>query len=241
MKSAPIPDNEEARLEALASYQLIDTLPEDVYEDIIQLAAQICRTPISHIGLMDRDQQRLIVKHGLDVDQAPRNLTFCSHAILNPNEMLIVNDARLDERFHDNPFTTGEAQIVFYAGVPLVNPEGYPLGTLCVIDHRPRTLTDNQLLSLKALGKWVSNQFELRKAKLELAVKEQTLKRTHQAIATAKHTLHTTAIPLVETILEKAEHLATNSTDAQSIQELLRHDAQALKTNLQELAVTLRR
>ncbi len=176
MKSAPLPADEAIRLEALASYNLLDTLPEEVYDNITRLASEICRTPISAISLIDENRQWLKSKQRIKDDETPREESFCAHAILNPNDIFIVPDARIDERFSDNPSTTGQPPIVFYAGVPLVNPDGLALGSLCVVNNRPRTLTDNQLLSLRALGSLVSTLFELRKTKAELKEAQDKLK-----------------------------------------------------------------
>ncbi|MFD1143535.1 GAF domain-containing protein [Larkinella insperata] len=211
MKSAPFPSDESARLQALESYNLLDSLPETVYEDITRLASEICRTPISLVSLVDKERQWFKAKQGLNVDQTPREQSFCAHAILDPNEIFIVPDARQDERFQDNPLTTGEPHVVFYAGVPLVNPEGYPLGSLCVIDKRPRTLTDNQLASLKALAKWVATEFELKKTKEELQKSHNSLQAARQERIKVKHTLQAGLQPLAQSILDTTDTLLDNS------------------------------
>nr|WP_293841763.1 GAF domain-containing protein [uncultured Arsenicibacter sp.] len=169
MKSAPLPANESDRLKALASYNVLDTLPEDVFDDVVRLASEICRTPISSIAFIDKDRQWFKAKKRLADTETPRDHSFCAHAIVEPDNLMIVPDARLDERFADNPLTTGMPYVIFYAGVPLVDEDGFALGTLCVIDNRPRTLTDNQLLSLKALAKLANTHLTLRRTRLELA------------------------------------------------------------------------
>lgn len=169
MKSAPLPANESDRLKALASYNVLDTLPEDVFDDVVRLASEICRTPISSIAFIDKDRQWFKAKKRLVDTETPRDHSFCAHAIVEPDNLMIVPDARLDERFADNPLTTGTPYVIFYAGVPLVDEDGFALGTLCVIDNRPRTLTDNQLLSLKALAKLANTHLTLRRTRLELA------------------------------------------------------------------------
>ncbi|WP_234733686.1 GAF domain-containing protein [Tellurirhabdus bombi] len=179
MKAAAITDNEEERLKALASYNLLDTLPEADYDAITLLASEICRTPISAISLIDKDRQWFKSKQRLKASETPREQSFCAHAILEPDEIFIVPDARLDDRFSDNPLTTGYPNVVFYAGVPLMDAEGYSLGALCVIDSRPRTLTQNQLLALKALAQLVNTHFELRRTKDEL---ERTRAELQQAL-----------------------------------------------------------
>ncbi len=177
MKSAPLPDNEAARLAALAEYDLLDTPAEDVYDDIIRIASEICRTPISTITLVDKNRQWFKAKLRLNNTETPRDEAFCAHTILDPTEIFVVPDARVDERFFDNPSTAGQPGIVFYAGVPLTTPEGYTLGSLCVIDNRPRQLTDNQLLSLKALAKLIIAHFELRKTTARLEASQRELQK----------------------------------------------------------------
>lgn len=167
MKAAALPENEKDRLNALATYNLLDTPAEDIYDDVTRMASEICRTPISSISLVDADRQWFKSSQGLKVNQTPREYSFCAHAILSPDEIFVVPDARLDDRFSDNPLTTGVPNVVFYAGVPLTANDGHALGSLCVIDSRPRTLTENQLLALKSLGRLVNTQFELRKIKAE--------------------------------------------------------------------------
>ena len=178
MKSAALPVNEKARLKALADYSLLDTLPEEVYDDITRIASEICRTPIALISLVDEDRQWYKSKQGISATEDSRTHSFCAHAILEPDEIFIVPDARRDDRFATNPLTTGSPNIVFYAGVPLVDAEGYPLGSLCVIDRRLRTLTDNQLLSLRALARLTIANFELRKVKAERDQYHSNLEQT---------------------------------------------------------------
>ncbi|GAB3930339.1 GAF domain-containing protein [Larkinella terrae] len=214
MKEAAFPTNEAERLQALAAYDLIGSLPEKVYEDITRLACEICRTPISLIGLMEKDNQWFKAKQGMKGDGTPREYTFCSHAMLNPDDIMIVPDARQDERFHDNPFTTGDPYVVFYAGVSLVNPDGYALGTLCVIDRRPRTLTENQISSLKALGRWVATEFELRKTKMALEKKQQNLQYALHEKLKMKHVLQAEMSPHIQEILHSSETLLNDSSQA---------------------------
>lgn len=179
----PIPPHEDARLRALNDYSILDTLPEKEYDDITQLASQICGTPISLIGLIDENRQWYKSKIGIDGDYSPRELTFCGHAIIDPDEIMMVKDSRLDQRFHDNPNVTAGG-VIFYAGIPLVSPEGHALGTLCVVDHEPKVLDKNQLDALKALSHQVVSLFELRKSKMllekstnDLAIRNQELEK----------------------------------------------------------------
>jgi signal transduction histidine kinase len=168
MKIAATPDNEEERLSALDDYNIINSLPEEDYDAIAKIAAVICNSPIAMVSLIDKDRQWFKSNHGLDTKEIPRDVAFCAHSILNPDDLLIVNDATKDERFFDNPLTTGSLNLVFYAGAPLNTSEGFSLGTLCVIDNKPRELEQSQKDSLKLLAKQVVNLLELRKKNYEL-------------------------------------------------------------------------
>lgn len=177
-------DQEKERLKNLKSYSILDSLPETDYDNIATIAAEICGTPISLISLLDDKRQWFKARHGLEVTETPKEHAFCAHAINNPDDVFIVKDARKDERFHDNPLVTGGPKIVFYAGVPLVTEEGFPLGTLCVIDNKTRELSQTQQRSLTALSDQVMNLLNLRKneklleeALLNLEEKNQDLER----------------------------------------------------------------
>ncbi|MEH0157467.1 GAF domain-containing sensor histidine kinase [Limibacter armeniacum] len=187
------PYNETDRLAALFSYSILDTLPEPDYDNLTSIAAQICGTPISLITLIDQNRQWFKSHHGLAVTETPRDFAFCAHAIHDPDNILIVNDAREDKRFHDNPLVTGEPHVIFYAGVPLVNEEGATLGTLCVIDDTPKELTLGQIDALKALSKQVISLLELRRKKVvlekELEEKTQRVKVLEQFAFEAAHDL----------------------------------------------------
>ena len=173
---ATIPENENARLAALASYQILDTLPEQSYDDLTRLASSICGAPMALISLIDQDRQWIKSRVGVDVTETPRSVAFCAHTILHPQEMLIVPDARQDPRFADNPFVQGEPHVRFYAGAPLVTSAGHALGSLCVVDHTPRNLTPQQQEDLQALARQVMVQLELRRTLVERKLAEEELR-----------------------------------------------------------------
>jgi GAF domain-containing protein len=158
----PLPKNEAARRAALASYAILDTDPEPSFDDLNHLASFICKTPIALITLVDEHRQWFKSRVGLSTEQTSRDIAFCSHAILQ-DDIFVVPDALEDERFRENPLVAGEPHIRFYAGVPLVNDDGYALGTLCVIDQIPRELSATEKEALKALSRLVLGQMELRR------------------------------------------------------------------------------
>lgn len=158
----PVPDNEAERLDVLRRYQILNTLPEEEFDDLTELAAYICGSPISLLSLTSANQQWFKSRVGLEATNAPREVSFCSHAILNPDELMIVPNTLEDERFADNPFVTTDPNIRFYAGAPLVTPDGFPLGTLCVMDRVPRSLTPEQQKALQTLSRQAIAQMELR-------------------------------------------------------------------------------
>ena len=177
---APFPTDEIERLRALRDYDILDTLPEQEYQDIVQLAALICGTPIALVSLVDADRQWFKAKVGIDASQTPREAAFCAHALLQPNELLLVPDASQDPRFADNPLVTDAPNIHFYAGAPLKTSEGHVLGTLCVVDTKPRNLTQVQQEALFALSRQVISQLDMRVKLNEL---EQAQKQLREVAA----------------------------------------------------------
>jgi GAF domain-containing protein len=158
--SCPTPENEKARLNTLRGYKILDTKPEERFDDLARLAANLCGAPIALISLVDEDRQWFKSKCGLEVSETPRVQAFCAHAIMS-EELFVIPDALRDSRFADNPLVLGEPHIRFYAGAPLVAPNGHILGTLCVVDQIPRELSPHQLEALRILARQVMAQIEL--------------------------------------------------------------------------------
>jgi anti-sigma regulatory factor (Ser/Thr protein kinase) len=157
-----MPTPETARLDALRAYRLLDTDPEQAFDDLALLASEICGTPIALITLVDENRQWFKAHVGTSLRETDRGISFCAHAI-EQRDVFVVPDALNDERFRENPLVRQEPRIRFYAGAPLVTPEGHALGTLCVIDRVPRTLTERQRHALDALRRQVEAQLELRR------------------------------------------------------------------------------
>jgi len=177
MTKDKIHPREKERLALLDSYSILDTLPEKDYDNLTQLAAEICQTPISLITLLDDKRQWFKSHYGLETSETPIEDAFCAHAITADDPIFTVENAKEDIRFKNNPLVTGDPNIAFYAGIPLKNTNGLPLGTLCVIDNKPRVLTQSQKESLNILSEQVINLLELRKNKLELERAHRKLKK----------------------------------------------------------------
>jgi len=182
-----IPHNEEERLAKLRSFDILDTLAEESYDDLTFLAAKICKTPISLVSLVDQSRQWFKSHHGLDATETPREYAFCAHAI-NQDDLFIVENTELDERFKDNPLVTKEPRIKFYAGAPLILDNNIRIGTLCVIDRQTRVLSNRQKSSLAALSRQVVAQLNLR-----LKIKEMVAldKAKDEFLSIVSHELRT--------------------------------------------------
>ena len=167
MKAA-LPESEQARLQALHRYDILDSEAEQAYDDITKIASCIAQTPIALISLVDGERQWFKSKVGLSVAETSRDVAFCAHALLDAHRPLLVPDALEDERFLDNPLVTGAPNIRFYAGAPLMTSDNQALGTLCVIDRTPRELTPDQVQALTALSRQVVTNLELRRASADL-------------------------------------------------------------------------
>jgi len=160
--AAPLPADEPERLDALRQYEVLDTPPEHAFDDLALLASEICETPISLVSLVDHDRQWFKARVNFDQTETPREVAFCAHTVTG-KDLFVVPDASADRRFADNPLVTGRDGIRFYAGAPLVTPEGHSIGTLCVMDREPRRLTLRQSAALRALSRQVVDQLELRR------------------------------------------------------------------------------
>jgi GAF domain-containing protein len=172
-KLAPIPKNEAKRIKVLWQYDILDTVPEEVFDDLTELAARICEAPIALITLVDENRQWFKSKVGVTINETSRDISFCGHAI-EQSDLFIVPDATQDKRFAQNPLVTSDPKIRFYAGAPLITPDGHALGTLCVIDKVPRELRPDQKQALRVLARHIMTQLELRRHSRELV-------RTRQA------------------------------------------------------------
>jgi len=177
---SPIPKNESERLLELKSYDIVDSFPEDEYDDIALISSHICKTPIATVALIDETRKWHKSKVGINKESVPREIAICSHTIMN-DEILVVNDTHLHHQFCNIGMVTKPPFVRFYAGVPLINASGFALGTLCVIDTKPNQLNDFQINALKALGRQVITLLELRrnlahleKQKHELVALSQT-------------------------------------------------------------------
>lgn len=240
MKKAELSQDEEERLSALEGYGILDTLPEKEFDDITKIASQICQTPISLISLIDDKRQWFKSHYGLDATETPRDVAFCAHAINNKNQPFIVPDSRDDDRFSDNPLVTGDPHVIFYTGVPLVSPEGFALGTLCVIDHEPKVLSIGQLESLESLGNQVIRLFELRKNNIQLNKLQFDLTEKNKELERFAHIVsHDIKSPLANIIsftdLLKMEHSQQLDEEGTQIIDYISLSAKQLRTFVDSL------
>ncbi|MDI1319053.1 MAG: ATP-binding protein [bacterium] len=176
--SYPVPPNDTARVQQLRSLGILDTRPEPEFDDLALLASQICQTPIALVSLVDATRQWFKARVGLAAAETPREHSFCSHAICEPErEFFFVPDATADQRFAQNPLVTGDPGIRFYAGTPLITQDGTALGTLCIIDRKPRELTEEQKRALRVLRRYIINALELRRL---IHVQQTTIGQLHE-------------------------------------------------------------
>ncbi|MEL6814288.1 MAG: EAL domain-containing protein [Cyanobacteria bacterium J06598_3] len=190
MTFASGPAQETLRLAKLNDYNILDTLPEPVYDDIVELVAHICQTPSSLVSLIDANRQWFKAKVGFEAAESSRSIAFCSYTI-EQSGIMVVEDTHQSERFRNNPLVTGKPYIRFYAGAPLVTPDGYALGSLCVIDYQPRQLNEGQLRALEVLSHQVVAQMELRRQAHQLKATNETLEqRVKERTSTLSVALH---------------------------------------------------
>ena len=217
MQVAPLPENEQERLKALFDYDILDTESEKVFDDLALLASQICNTPIALISLIDPNRQWFKSAIGLNAKETPRDYAFCAHAI-HQQAIFEVEDTIQDPRFADNPLVTEQPNIRFYAGTPLITPEGYAIGTLCAIDRKPGKLNDYQTKALEILGRNVVSQMELRRKIKQL--KEQDKNKT-EFLSNMSHELRT---PL-NAIINFSQLLLNdeNTLDNNKLRQYLQH------------------
>ncbi len=167
---------EEARLQVLRKYHILDSEPEIAFDDLALLASHICETPMAAISLVDEDRQWFKARIGFTTAETPRSISFCTHAI-QQRDIFVVPDATKDDRLRNNPQVAGDPHIRFYAGAPLLAREGHALGTLCVVDRKPRKLSETQLEALTALCRQVEAQLELRRRLIELRTANEHLQK----------------------------------------------------------------
>ncbi len=243
MQEALIPQDEEARLHALLQYDILDTEAEAVYDDFVRLASFICQTPIALISLVDPNRQWFKAKVGCSASETSREIAFCSHAILQ-SDVFVVPDTQADQRFFDNPLVTGDPHIRFYAGAPLITPDGLAIGTLCAIDREPRKLSQEQISSLETLARQVVSQLELRRLTKEL---QQVVESKNKLFHILSHDLRSPfngILAFAKMLTEEAETLTTDEiqdfsqtvlTSAEQFMHLLENLLQSTRFELGSL------
>ena len=182
---APLPKNEAKRIKVLWEYDVLDTVPEEVFDELADLAGLICGAPVALISLVDENRQWFKSRIGMTAQETSRDVSMCAHAILQEG-LFIIADATKDKRFKDNPLVLRGPKIRFYAGAPLVTPDGHALGTLCIMDKVPRNLDENQKQALRVLARHVMTQLELRRHARELATVRDDCQETKARLATAQ-------------------------------------------------------
>ena len=216
------PDNEEQRIQKLLSYRVLDTARESAYDDIATIAAQICGTSSAVVSLVDSSRQWFKSTVGFDISETPRDVAFCAHAILQ-SEVMVVPDAQADCRFANNPLVTGSPFIRFYAGAPLITPDGYSLGTLCVIDQQPRELTEVQVKALESLARQVVNQLETRLALQKVEAEARARKAAEAELKQLNIVLEQRVQDKTKTLVQKNQQLAQTLKELKKAQANLIH------------------
>jgi PAS domain S-box-containing protein len=202
MKKAPMPENEEARVAALRRYNILDTAAERPFDELAAVTASLCDMPVAFIGFIDERRQWLKACRGLDLADVPRELAFCSHTLLE-RQPLVAEQVAQDERFRDNELLHRRMGFQFYAGAPLISPDGHALGTVAVLDRKPRRLTAEQVRGLEVLGRQVMAQLELRRHLEDLARTVEEHKRTEDRLRNSEAFYQTLVETLPQNILRK--------------------------------------
>jgi signal transduction histidine kinase len=203
MKIAKLPENEGKRLERLRGYNILDTAQEASFDSITRIISKTLGVPISLVSLVDENRQWFKSHFGIDVSETPRDMAFCAHTI-HHETVLVVPNALEDDRFHDNPLVSGETALRFYAGAPLITPDGYKIGTLCAIDSKPRELSEDHKLLLQELAGIVIDEMELRRARQEVLKTNETLENKIAELMDSQERLELQGTELVELAEEEA-------------------------------------
>ena len=215
--NAPLPHDEAQRLRSLREYHVLDTSPEAAFDELTLLAARICQVPIALISFVDESRQWFKSRHGMDLCETPREISFCTHAILHKETVMEVPDARADPRFADNVLVTGAPHIRFYAGAPLIARDGQALGTLCVLDRKPQRLDHTQTAALSALSRNVIAQLELRRLNTEL---KQSERETTRLLALAEKS-RATLLRVLEDEQQSSRQLSESEARFRELAEII--------------------
>jgi signal transduction histidine kinase len=242
MSSYPVSKFEKDRLQALYDYDILDTISEEEYDCITKIAVQICNVPASLITFLDKDRQWFKSHLGIDIMETPRAISFCNYTITDPDNVLVVRDMRIDERFSQNPLVTNAPNAVFYAGAPLVTPDGYALGSICVLDGKVNDLNEEQRSALKGLAQQVMARLELQKKVKELNLAQQKLKNVNKNLKSFAHIVsHDMKTPLANISLVtrsyKARYEQYFDENANAYLELINRSAMELLVFIDEILI----
>lgn len=219
MQIAKRPKDEIERLEALVQYEILDTEPEREYDDIAKIAAEVCEVPVALVSFIDKNRKWHKAKVGIGVSEMKRDIAVCSHTIVHDHEMMIVEDTRTDIRFGTSPVNQSDTPVIFYAGVKLRSVEGYVLGTLCVVDHKPNKISRRQQETLKALGNQVMQLLEHRRNAEVLRKIKDAQRRQYEELEQFTHTvIHDMNSPLAN-LVGVADLLQTEIKAEESISQ----------------------